>query len=83
MQAEIDGDVHKRIERLQSVSEKRMNSDLNDCVRLVQALNEIAQYMSSTPIELEHCPGNMNYSDVLTKSTDVRLLSEHFLHRLH
>jgi hypothetical protein len=82
MQAELDGHVGSRVDRLKLASEKRLDKELLERVRHVFALHELSQYMPCTPIVLAHCPGATNPSDVLTKAVDVRFMFDRFMHSL-
>ena len=81
MQAELNGNVQNRVDRLGNITERRLNRDANDCINLIYAVNELVTYMPSVPIILEHCEGKTNPSDCFTKSVDVCHLIDKFMYK--
>jgi hypothetical protein len=72
--------MHNRAVRVRELSSKRIDRELDDCVRLVFAVQELVQYMPSCHILIQHVPGATNPADALTKPVDVRMLVSRYMH---
>jgi hypothetical protein len=72
--------VHNRAARFHELSQKCINRDMDGCVRLLYAVNEIASYLPSCPILLQHNPGTSNPSDAFAKAVDVKCLVSSYMH---